>query len=55
MSISKAGTAVTGTASDSGSVTISYSNEGHDASATVNITYNKPDQYFSFRIVAVGK
>ena len=55
MSVSKAGTTVTGTASDSGSVTISYSNEGHDASATVNIIYNKPDQYFSFRIVAVGK
>lgn len=55
MSISKAGTAVTGNALDSGSVTISYSNEGHDASATVSITYNDPDVYYSFRVVAVGK
>ena len=46
MSISKAGTSVTGTASDSGSVTISYSNEGHDASATVNITYERPPETF---------
>ena len=46
MSVSKAGTAVTGTASDSGSVTISYSNEGHDASATVNITYERPPETF---------
>ena len=46
MSVSKAGTAITGTASDSGSVTISYSNEGHDASATVNITYERPPETF---------
>ena len=46
MSVSKAGTTVTGTASDSGSVTISYSNEGHDASATVNITYERPPETF---------
>ena len=46
MSVSKAGTAVTGTASDSGSVTISYSNEGYDASATVNITYERPPETF---------
>lgn len=55
MSISKDGTTVSGTASDSGYVTVSYSYNGHSDSATCNITYSKPDTYFSFRIVAVGK
>ena len=55
MSISKDGTTISGSATDSGYVTVSYSYNGYSDSATCNITYSKPDTYFSFRIVAVGK
>lgn len=55
MSISKYGTTVSGTANGNGSVTVSYSYQGHSDSATVNITYNDPDVFFNFNVVAVGK
>ena len=42
MSISKYGTTVSGTASDSGYVTVSYNYGGYSDSATFNITYNEP-------------
>lgn len=44
MSISKDGTTVSGTASDSGYVTVSYSYNGYSGSATCDITYKEPDE-----------
>lgn len=44
MSISKDGTTVSGTASDSGYVTVSYSYNGYSDSATCDITYKEPDE-----------
>lgn len=44
MSISKDGTTVSGTASDSGHVTVSYSYNGYSDSATCDITYKEPDE-----------
>lgn len=43
MSISKDGTTVSGTASDSGYVTVSYSYNGYNDSATCNITYEEQE------------
>lgn len=44
MSISKDGTTVSGTASDSGYVTVSYSYNGYSNSDTFSITYKEPDE-----------
>ena len=41
MSISKDGTTISGTASDSGYVTVGYSYNGYNDSATCNITYEE--------------
>lgn len=46
MSISKDGTTVSGTASDSGYVTVSYSYNGYNDSATCNITYEEQEETF---------
>lgn len=48
MSISKYGTTVSGTASDSGYVTVSYSYNGYNDSATCNITYEEQEVWPSW-------